>query len=89
MYVSRVVTGRIIEYKRDSVVTLQGDTVSTYNLRYYTLREIDVEPRPAYDRAEDPAIGGVWARLKRRRLRDREAAALPWPLFWKKGANRI
>ncbi|WP_159081759.1 hypothetical protein [Paenibacillus sp. CAA11] len=44
MYQSHVVEGRIMELREDRVVTVQGDTVSTYSLRYYMLAgEEDLE----------------------------------------------
>lgn len=42
MYGTKVVTGKIIEIRDDTVVTLHGDTVSTYHLRYYKM--ISEEP---------------------------------------------
>lgn len=42
MYSTKVVTGKIIEIRDDTVVTLHGDTVSTYHLRYYKM--ISEEP---------------------------------------------
>lgn len=89
MYVSRVITGRIIEMRGDSVVTVQGDTVSTYHLRYYSLREVEVEPLSRSEAESLPERGGLrglWASLQKR---DADRSPLPLPLFWKKGANRI
>ncbi|KKO50703.1 hypothetical protein [Paenibacillus sp. DMB20] len=43
MYNTKVVTGKIIEIRDDHVVTLHGDTVSTYHMRYYMMNE---EPLP-------------------------------------------
>ncbi len=87
MYVSRIVTGRIIEMRGDRVVTAQGDTVNTYNLRYYTLRDVEVEPEFQSDPELLPEPRGkrwrLWAR------EDTGRAYIPWPLFWKKDANRI
>jgi len=89
MYVSRVITGRIIEMRGDSVVTVQGDTVSTYHLRYYSLREVEVEPLSRSEAESLPERGGLrglWASLQKR---DADRNPPPLPLFWKKGANRI
>jgi len=89
MYVSRVITGRIIEMRGDSVVTVQGDTVSTYHLRYYSLREVEVEPQPQPEVEplhERGGLRGLWAGLQKRGA---DRSLLPLPLIWKKGANRI
>lgn len=89
MYISRVVTGRIIEVRGDSVVTVQGDTVNTYNLRYYTLRDVEVEPEFVASPEPHPEPGGLRSRFRRWAREGAGAALLPWPLFWKKDANRI
>ncbi|CAM3564883.1 MULTISPECIES: hypothetical protein [Saccharibacillus] len=39
MVESRVVSGRVIERRGHVVITVQGDLVSSYDLRYYTLPE--------------------------------------------------
>ncbi|WP_334074758.1 MULTISPECIES: hypothetical protein [Paenibacillus] len=89
MYVSRVITGKIIEMRGDSVVTVQGDTVNTYHLRYYSLREVEVEPLPESEPEPLPKRGGLRGLWTSLRKRDAERSPLSHPLFWKKGANRI
>ncbi|WP_172198019.1 hypothetical protein [Saccharibacillus qingshengii] len=37
----RIVSGRIIEQRGSIVITVQGDLVSSYDLRYYRLPETD------------------------------------------------
>ncbi|RCX13587.1 hypothetical protein DFP94_12034 [Fontibacillus phaseoli] len=89
MYVSRIVTGRIIEMRGDSVVTVQGDTVATYNLRYYTLRDPELELEFLAETELSPEPGRFVNRWKHWRQRNSGIADLPWSLFWKKDANRI
>lgn len=38
MYHTNIVTGKVIEYRDDRVVTLHGDTVSTFHLDYYVMK---------------------------------------------------
>ncbi|MFD2613860.1 hypothetical protein [Paenibacillus gansuensis] len=37
MYGTTVVSGKVIEYRKNRVVIKEGDAVSTYNLSYYRL----------------------------------------------------
>ena len=37
MYESYIVSGRVVEQRGDTVITVQGDVVSSYHLRYYAM----------------------------------------------------
>ncbi|MDO3411442.1 hypothetical protein QWJ34_16875 [Saccharibacillus sp. CPCC 101409] len=37
MYESYIVSGRVVERRGDTVITVQGDVVSSYHLRYYAM----------------------------------------------------
>ncbi|MFC7680541.1 hypothetical protein [Paenibacillus sp. GCM10028914] len=80
MYNTKVVTGKIIEIRDDHVVTLQGDTVSTYHLRYYKM--LDEEPLPLMEpeyEAEANSVGLFQRDWK---------PFVSWMFTWKKSANR-
>ncbi|MBO2945403.1 hypothetical protein JJQ72_15610 [Paenibacillus sp. F411] len=92
MYNSKVVTGRIIEIRDDHVVTLQGDTVSTYHLKYYTMTNEELLSLPeaeaamvqaAAARSEEEEVTGVRGWLSRERN-----PLTSWLTIWKKSANR-
>lgn len=90
MYNTKVVTGKIIEIRDDQVVTLQGDTVSTFHMRYYMM--VNEEPLPLTEKeaAESEALmvsdsaetdsAGVYRRDWK--------PLFSWLNTWKKSANR-
>ncbi|NMO98103.1 hypothetical protein [Paenibacillus lemnae] len=92
MYNSKVVTGKIIEIRDDHVVTLQGDTVSTYHLKYYMMTNEEILSLPEAEaakvrasvsqpeEAEDSVFSG-WLRRERNPLTS-------WIPLLKKSANR-
>ncbi|ANE46974.1 hypothetical protein SY83_12600 [Paenibacillus swuensis] len=49
MYGTNIVHGKVIEYRNDRVITIEGDTTSTYHLRYYRMLQEDsvtpIEPQ--------------------------------------------
>lgn len=89
MYISRVVTGRIIEVRGDRVLTVQGDVVNSYNLRFYSLRDIEVEPDPLAEPERRPEYDPSRFRFRTWKRTGEGPAFVPWPVFWKKDANRI
>ncbi|WP_172256509.1 hypothetical protein [Saccharibacillus deserti] len=49
----RTVSGRIIEQRGSIVITVQGDLVSSYDLRYYRLPETETAGFPAESDQEE------------------------------------
>lgn len=81
MYYSKVITGKIIEIRDDHVVTLQGDTISTYHIKYYMMNEEPLslmENEYEYE-AETQSIGWFQREWK---------PIVSWLFTWKKSTNR-
>lgn len=55
MYHTNIVTGKVIEYRGDRVVTLHGDTVSTFHLDYYVMKN-EVLPLAAVEETGAEAL---------------------------------
>lgn len=89
MYSTKVVTGKIIEIRDDHVVTLQGDTVSTYHLRYYKMVSEDPLPLMESESAELEGVLTTSTKAESSGWYQREWKPLvSWLSALKKSANR-
>ncbi|ANY76529.1 hypothetical protein BBD41_11295 [Paenibacillus ihbetae] len=54
MLENRVVTGKVIDIRNDKVLTLHGDMVSTFDMKYYVLMED--EPFPIHEGLSEASL---------------------------------
>lgn len=54
MLENRVVTGKVIDIRNDKVLTLHGDMVSTFDMKYYVWME--EEPFPIHEGLSEASI---------------------------------
>jgi hypothetical protein len=88
MYKPTVVAGRIIEIHANRVLTQQGEVLSTYHPRYYTLPDAELRTQAECDLEEQPepdltTVNGI--QVPKRRWNP----MWPWLSPQKKSANRI
>jgi hypothetical protein len=88
MHNSHIVAGRIIEIQADRVLAQQGDTISSYHPRYYTLPEAELRAPAECDLNEESVIE-IGSKGGARPLRRGWNVRIPWLSPQKKSANRI
>lgn len=87
MYHTNIVTGKVIEYRGDRVVTLHGDTVSTFHLAYYVMKNEVLPLAAEMSGAEALAAGAAVPEQHSASRRDWREVLQRFTV-WRKSAHR-